>query len=84
MEIQTTIKNGLPCIARVTDYHPPFNGRVGHWDDWLPDEPEDFGFELCTVNGKPSQWLASIASPADFDRINEELSKAIEEAQNDY
>lgn len=79
LEIRTTVKRGLPCRARLTHYSPPVCNRRGHWDDWLPDDPEEIEFELLPLGSdKPAPWLIQAASEKDWQRIADELLQAME------
>ena len=74
MDMQTTVKGGLPCIARVTSYSPGFAAKTNAEPDYCyPGEPEEVEFELLTLKGKPAEWLYKQASEADLARIETEL-----------
>lgn len=76
-EIETTVKNGLPCIARVIHYYrqKPL-GREAD-SDWDCNGYEDIEFELVTLKGKPAPWLNALLSEKDQERINGEISEQI-------
>ena len=79
LEIRTTVKRGLPCRARLTHYSAPVCNRRGHWDDWIPDDPEEIEFELLPLGSdKPAPWLVQAASEKDLIRIEDELIKAMD------
>ena len=74
MEIQTTIKNGLPCIAKVVTFqrHKP-NHRA--------DNPEDYygytliEFDLLTRKGKAAPWLERLMTSEDRERIETQIAE---------
>lgn len=80
MDIQTTVKGGLPCIARATSYSPGFASKTNaEVDDCFEGEPEEVEFELLTLRGKPSPWIQKIATEADLTRIENEILESIKE-----
>jgi len=72
MQINTTIKNGLPCIAVLTWY-------LSAAANYRADNPEDYygytdvEFELRTRNDKPANWMDKFMSEKDRQRIEMEL-----------
>jgi hypothetical protein len=73
-DMMTTIKGGLPCIARVTFFSPGCAGRVhGDPDDCYESEPDEIEFELLTATGQPTPWLRKAASEDDLMRIERQL-----------
>jgi len=74
-QIETTVKNGLPCLAQVTHYYrqKPL-GRSAD-SDWDCDGYEDIEFELLTLKGKPAPWLNALLSEKDKLRIDSEISE---------
>ena len=72
--MHTTIKSGLPCIARVTYSSPGRAGRVhGEPDDCYEAEPPELEFELYTIGGKRAPWMHKLMTTADYDRISRKL-----------
>lgn len=75
----TTIKGGLPCIARITHvsgrYMPAITAAEP--DYCHPAEYPDIEFELLTTAGKPADWLFKAATEADLQRIESELMEAL-------
>lgn len=73
-DMQTTIKGGLPCIARVTRFSPGYASKVNaEPDDCYEGEPDEVEFVLLTTNYKPAPWLYKQASESDLMRIEREL-----------
>ena len=74
MDMQTHIKRGLPCLARITSYSPGFAAKTNAEADYCyPGEPKEIEFELLTLRGKPAPWIYKMASDADLARIENEL-----------
>jgi hypothetical protein len=72
--MHTTIKSGLPCIARVTYCSAGRAGRVhGDPDDCYEAEPPELEFALFTTTGKRATWMEKQMSDADYLRISREL-----------
>ena len=78
LTIETRIQ-GIPCIVKLTQYIPYWDGRRGHIDNWLPDEPEQIEFEVCDRKEYPADWLAAKMTDEDISRIEklliEEMSR---------
>ena len=69
--MHTTIKSGLPCIARVTYCSAGRAGRVhGEPDDCYEAEEPEMEFELFTVGGKRASWMGKLMTDADYARIS--------------
>ena len=64
---------GIPCQVELTSYTPFWNGRRGHIDNWLPDEPEQVEFEVFDRKGYKAPWLERKMTDADYARIEQEL-----------
>lgn len=64
---------GIPCQVEMTSYTPYWNGRRGHIDNWLPDEPEQVEFEVYDRKGYPATWLANKMTDDDYHRIEQLL-----------
>lgn len=78
--MHTTIKGGLPCIARLTHcsgrYVP---AKVNAEPDYCHEaEYPDIEFELLTLTGRPAPWLWKAATSADLERIETELLNELE------
>ena len=72
--MHTTIKSGLPCIARVTYCSAGRAARVhGDPNDCYESEPPEIEFDLFTVRGKRAAWLDKLMTPADHIRITQQL-----------
>jgi hypothetical protein len=54
-EFRTRV-DGIPCLCRVTYYHPADETPVNSTTISPPDE-EEFEFELLDRRGKPANWL---------------------------
>jgi hypothetical protein len=73
-DLQTTVKGGLPCIARVTRFEPGFPSKTNaDPDDCYEGEPDEVEFVLLTMNYKPAPWLYKAASEDDLARIEREI-----------
>jgi len=42
---------GLDVSIEILSYTPFFNGRTGHIDNWMPDEPESAEISVSTLDG---------------------------------
>ena len=72
--MHTTIKSGLPCIARVTYSSPGFASKTcAEVDDCYEGEAPELEFELYTVGGKRAPWMHKLMTTADYDRISRKL-----------
>ena len=72
--MHTTIKSGLPCIARVTYSAPGRAARVhGDPDDCYEAEAPEIEFDLFTLRGKRAVWMDELVTPADHLRITQQL-----------
>jgi len=73
-QIETTVKSGLPCLAKITHYFKqPAQGSSAD-SDWDCYGYEDIEFELLTLKGKPAPWLNNLVSKKDRARIESEIS----------
>jgi hypothetical protein len=74
LRIETTVKGGLPCIAKILHYfqQPPQGPLAESSDDCYGYE--EIEFELLTAKGKPALWLNRNISKSDADRIESEIS----------
>jgi len=74
MELETTIANGLPCIAKVVTYNviPPDRNADSDWDSRGYTEID---FDLLTRKGKTAAWMDKLMSEADRQRIEIEIEK---------
>ena len=77
--IKTTVKNGLPCIARITHTTGQFrSAKIGaDPDSCYEAECPEIEWELLTAKGKQCKWLQKIASAEDFARIETELMESL-------
>jgi hypothetical protein len=77
--IITTIKNGLPCQARITHISGEFvPARVdADPDDCHEAEWPEIEWELLTARGRRGKWLANVASAEDLQRIENELWESL-------
>lgn len=63
---------GIPCKVNVTLCTAPSCGRLGHYDDWLPDEPGEFEFDVLDRHGRRADWLRAKMDWRDEVRFQEE------------
>ena len=72
--MHTTIKSGLPCIARVTYCSAGHAARVhGDPDDCYPADEPELEFELYTISGKRAPWMHKLMTDFDYLRISRQL-----------
>lgn len=73
--MRTTIKSGLPCLARLTHISGRYLPAIVNREPDYCHEAEypEVEFELLTLAGKPAPWLYKAASEADLARIESEL-----------
>lgn len=70
MEIEARIQ-GIPCLVRVTHYHPGCAARTNcRVDDSYPAEPEEIEYEILDRRGRPAPWLERKAKAADYAAID--------------
>lgn len=81
MEIKTSVA-GIPCIARVTHYfrQAPHRGGAHTCDSDL----DYYGYTECEFDildrrGRPAPWLERKATDADCERIEQEITKQLED-----
>jgi hypothetical protein len=73
-DMLTTIKCGLPCIARVTRFEPGYPSKTNADPDFCYEgAPDEVEFVLLTTRGKSATCLYKAASEADLARIESEL-----------
>ena len=71
---------GIPCIVRVVDYEPADPGYFrGHPDNWEPGDPGEITLQILDQRGRPAPWLERKLDKAQWDRLQEEAIKALEE-----
>jgi hypothetical protein len=77
--IKTTVKNGLPCLARITHITGQFILAKTDADPNSCYEAEwpEIEWELLTAKGKQCEWLQKIASAGDIERIENELLESL-------
>jgi hypothetical protein len=68
---------GIPCLVELTGYSPYRCNRIGHPDNWLPDDPEEIEFEVFDRRGNPAPWLERKMTPDDISNIEELLLKGL-------
>lgn len=81
MDIETRV-SGIPCLARVTHYHrqPPHRGSAHTCDsDWDYYGYTECKFQILDRRGRPAPWLERKLSDQDTARIEQEITKEIEE-----
>ena len=71
---------GIPAQARLLSYSPFRDGRRGHPDSWLPDEPEYLEYEILDRRGYSAPWLERKLTPDDRTSIESALLEARKEA----
>jgi len=72
--MHTTIKSGLPCIARVTYASHGFAAKTcAEVDDCFEGEAPEIEFQLYTVSGKRATWMHKLMTDSDYDRISRKL-----------
>lgn len=67
---------GIPAQARLLSYSPFRDGRRGHPDSWLPDEPEYLEYEILDRRGYSAPWLERKLAPQDRADIETSLLTA--------
>ena len=87
IEIKTTIRGGLPVVARATHYSAGRPMRITGmgFGDAEPPEPEELEIELADPR-RPEQadrFRESLATESDMQRIESELIAAIKSAEED-
>jgi hypothetical protein len=73
--------SGIPCKVQLTHYSPGRCNRVGHIDNWLPDDPTELEFQVYDTRGYPADWLAKKMTDEEAQRIENLL---IEEMNDEY
>jgi hypothetical protein len=69
---------GIPCRVGILSWSPGRCNRVGHIDNWLPDDPPELEFEVLDHRGRPAPWLEKKMTEADTSRIEAEAEAIIE------
>ena len=87
MQIESYIGDE-PCIVKVLSWEYYTHAKLsGPPEDCYPDDGGYGEWEVCGMDGKPNEELASQLSDEDIERINQELFDEIEvndEEYNDY
>ncbi len=73
---------GIPCIARVTHYHRQRALGPSADSDWDAAGYEEISFDLCDQRGRPAPWLERKLSERDADRIQTEISEAMQQGDD--
>jgi hypothetical protein len=58
---------GIPCIIEITSF-----------GDYINDNT----FEVLTTKGKPAKWLEKKITQEDYDRIYDDMDKAVKNHDN--
>jgi len=69
--------SGIPCQIKLISYVPSWDGKKGHIDHWLPDEPEEIEFEVYDRKGYRAEWLERKISDKDRSRIEKQLMEEV-------
>lgn len=71
--------SGIPCQIQILSWSTGRCNRVGHIDNWLPDDPAELEFEVLDRNGRPALWLERKMTDKDQERIETEAERALED-----
>ena len=73
---------GIPCIARVTHYHRQRALGPSADSDCDAARYEEISFALCDQRGRPAPWLERKLSERYADRIQTEISEAMQQGDD--
>jgi hypothetical protein len=76
--------SGIPCQAELISYAPFRDGRRGHIDNWLPDDPAEVEFQILDRKGRYAEWLERKMTEEERWKIEEALEKTLTESSRDY